>query len=94
MVAHCGKQNRLRGRPGPAEKYAAYYKRFARLRKTFFPVFLSREGGRPESRDFAAMSYRDLRDALESACESVPPSPEVEQLVRHLVQHILCDLES
>lgn len=79
---------------GQTGEYAAYYKRFARLRETFFPVFLSREGKGPESRDFARMSYRDLREALESVCESVHPAPEAEQLVRHLVQHILRELES
>jgi len=79
---------------GQTEKYAAYYERFAKLRERFFPVFLSREGKRPESRDFAPMSYRDLRKVLESVCESVRPAPEAEQLVRDLVQHILCDLEN
>lgn len=80
--------------PGQTERYAAYYKRFARLRESFFPVFLSREGKPPESRDFVPMSYRDLRQVLESVCESVRPTPEAEQLVRDLVQHILRDLEN
>jgi predicted transcriptional regulator len=79
---------------GQTERYAAYYKRFAKRGERFFPVFLSREGRRPESRDFAPMSYRDLRHVLESVCESVRPAPEVEQLVRHLVKHILWNLES
>jgi hypothetical protein len=79
---------------GQTERYAAYYKRFARLRESFFPVFLTREGKPPESRDFAPMSYRDLRQVLESVCESVRPTPEAEQLVRDLVQHILRDLEN
>jgi hypothetical protein len=79
---------------GQTEKYAAYYKRFARLGEGFFPVFLSRGGRRPESPDFATMSYHDLGDVLESVRESVRPAPEAEQLVQHFVQHIICDLES
>jgi len=79
--------------PGQTKKYAAYYKQLARPGETFF-VFLSPEGKRPESRDFEPMSYRELREALESACESVPPAPEAELLVRHLVQHILLELEN
>jgi hypothetical protein len=75
---------------GQTRKYAAHYEQFAKLRETFFPVFLSREGKRPESRDFAPMSYRDLRDVL----ESVRPAPLAEPLVQHFVEHILCDLES
>lgn len=78
---------------GQTEKYAAYYRRFAKLRGRFFPVFLSPGGKRPESHDFVPMSYRDLREVLESVCESVRPTPEVERLVRDLVQHILRDLE-
>jgi hypothetical protein len=76
---------------GQTEKYARYYERLAGSGKTFF-VFLSPEGKRPESRDFKPMSYRDLREALESACESVHPAPEADPFVRHLVQNIL-DLE-
>jgi hypothetical protein len=79
---------------GQTERYAAYYKQFARLGESLFPVFLTREGKPPESRDFAPMSYRDLRHVLESVCESVRPTPEAEQLVRDLVQHILRDLEN
>ncbi|HTX33567.1 MAG TPA: PD-(D/E)XK nuclease family protein [Bryobacteraceae bacterium] len=74
---------------GQTRKYAAHYERFAKLRERFFPVFLSREGKRPESSDFATMSYRDLRDVL----ESVRPAPEAEQFVQQFIQHILCHLE-
>ena len=79
--------------PGQTEKYAAYYKRFASSGKSFSRLSEPRRKT-PESRDFAPMSYRDLRGVLESVCESVPPTPEAEQLVRDFVQHILRDLEN
>jgi hypothetical protein len=78
---------------GQTKKYADHYEKFAKLGKSFFPVFLSREGKRPESRDFAPMSYRALREVVEEVVEKVRPAPEAEQLVRHLVQHILCEVE-
>ncbi len=77
---------------GQTEKYATYYERFARLGENLFLVFLSPARVPPESRDFTPMTYRDLREALESACELVHPAPEAEPLVRHLVQNIR-DLE-
>jgi hypothetical protein len=88
-------ENKILSEEGPDQtrKYAAYYKRFARVRRGFFPVFLSPAGKRPQSCDFAPMSYRDLRQVLESVCESVRPAPDAEQLVRHLLQHILCEVE-
>jgi len=88
-------ENKIDSEEGPDQtrKYAAYYKRFASVRRGFFPVFLSPAGKRPQSRDFVPMSYRDLRQVLVSVCESVHPSPDAEQLVRHLVQHILCEVE-
>jgi PD-(D/E)XK nuclease superfamily len=79
---------------GQTGRYAAYYRRFAKAGEGFFPVFLSREGKRPESRYFVPMSYRDLRDVLDRVCESARPTPEAERFMRDLVQHILRDLES
>jgi len=79
---------------GQTEKYAAYYEWFSKLNETFCPLFLSLDGTRPKSRDFAWMSYRDLREVLESVIESVPPAPEAEQLARHFIEHIRRELES
>jgi hypothetical protein len=73
---------------GQTEKYAAYYKRFARLGESLFLVFLSPAGILPESPDFTSMTYRDLREALESACESIHPAPEADPLIRHFLQNL------
>jgi hypothetical protein len=69
---------------GQTEKYAAYYKSFYKPRENLFLVFLSRLGQRPQSPYFTPMSYRDLRQVL----ESVDPSPETRVFVRHLIQNI------
>lgn len=75
-------------------KYAKHYRQFAKLGKSFFPVFLSPEGKRPESRDFTPMSYSDLRHALESVCEIAHPAAEVAHLIQHFIKNIIYKLES
>ena len=78
-------------RDSQTQRYAAHYQRLGgRIGKTVFPVFLTRQGERADSRRFKTMSYRELREVLETLAS---PTEAGRVILRQFIQHICFDLE-
>jgi hypothetical protein len=76
---------------GQAKKYATYYEGFRKAGDTVFLVFLTRRGQLAGERlHFRSMSYRELREAL----ETLKPTTECGRfLVEQFCTHVRNDLE-
>lgn len=69
------------------KRYAAKYKCRGKLRENVFLAFLSPSGWLPKSRDFTPVSYRTIRELL----ESMNFQGDSDLLIRHFKDHIFLD---
>ena len=87
-------ENKVGGdeREGQTADYSAHYEKLGRIRRNVFLVYLTPNRRKPKSpaSKFDRMSYRDLREVL----ETLRPRTEAGRMVvEHFVSHIRRDLE-
>ncbi|MCX9009858.1 MAG: PD-(D/E)XK nuclease family protein [Candidatus Methanoperedens sp.] len=69
------------------KRYATKYKCKGKLGENVFLVLLSPTGWQPESHDFTPVSYRTIRELL----ETLQFQSDSDVLIRHFIDHIILD---